>query len=560
MSDMTIAAGASAVRIRRAPQPGHWVKPLVALVAIGGSYHTSFTSLLEAMSLDTPLAHLALVPAIALGLAYIVRRRPAGPPIHDRQLDWIVGLPLVLLALTANFVLPARLSTDFWVLRVDLLTLPVFTAGVIALLFGVRTLWRFRLPVLFLFLAWPYPYNAALDQWLGKFTDVTVSALRLTLTKLPLATEVQGGSSVFRVVHAGQNVEMSVASACSGANGLVGFLLVGFAFVLVVQGPRKAKLAWMAMGAALVWVLNVVRILIIFFAAKQWGQGVAIDGFHPVIGLIVFNLAIVFMLVLMRPFRLSFGAPPLVATPSTATGGGHRYPALALVVVSSIGLGALNTNLSANDSVANSLGSPRLSSFAVSRETPDGWELQESATYDWARRFYGSDSNWTRYLYRDLDPGSGGDLSANIPITADVIDTSDRAALAAYGVESCYRFHGYSISGRQSVDLGAGIVGGMLTWTSSETDLTWTTLYWHWPIKTDTGTRYERVTLVLNDQPTNTFVTPPAGTDLTRQLQLGVNDALRGAGDATVVQRLLDTRTFMVAFARRMIDLRAAAA
>lgn len=209
--------------------------------------------------------------------------------------------------------------------------------------------------------------------------------------------------------------------------------------------------------------------------------------------------------------------------------------------------------------MANSFGSPRLGSFAESRETPDGWRLYDVTRYDAYQRFFGSDSQWIRYQYSFVgQPDST--FQANVPITADVIDTSDRAAFSAYGVEQCYAFHGYMVHGRQSVDLGSGIVGGLLTWTSPETKLTWTTLYWHWPIKTPSGTRYERVTLVLNDQPSNVFTSPPIATDTARQLQLDINDVLRGVGTAADRERLVSTRQFMIGFARQLIVQRAAAA
>ena len=143
-------------------------RPALAIAIIVITYRVSLQTLLDSMRLDTPLAHLSLVPLIALGLAYAYRNTEVGPSIHDRQLDWILGLFMMSVALGANVLLPARLSTEFWIWRIDLLTLPVFVAGVITLLFGSRALWKYRFAVLFLFLAWPYPYNIALDKWLGK--------------------------------------------------------------------------------------------------------------------------------------------------------------------------------------------------------------------------------------------------------------------------------------------------------------------------------------------------------------------------------------------------------
>src|SRR5260370_22089441 len=90
---------------------------------------------------------------MARGLAAVLARpNPAEPPIHDRQLDYIIGIPLLVASLAVNIILPVRLSSMFWIWRVDLLALPLFVAGTIALLFGVRTLWRGSIPSLFLFL------------------------------------------------------------------------------------------------------------------------------------------------------------------------------------------------------------------------------------------------------------------------------------------------------------------------------------------------------------------------------------------------------------------------
>src|ERR1700728_2515953 len=93
---------------------------LVGVVVL--AYHYSLVSLLQTVGLDTPLAYVGLVPLIAAGLAWINRSpRAAEPAIHDRQLDYIVGLFLVGVALVAALVLPGRLGDMYWINRVDLL-------------------------------------------------------------------------------------------------------------------------------------------------------------------------------------------------------------------------------------------------------------------------------------------------------------------------------------------------------------------------------------------------------------------------------------------------------
>ncbi len=544
-----------------------WVAPLLAIAMVGVAYRTSIITLVEGMQLDTPLAHLSLVPFISLGLAWIARRNSAGPDIHDRQLDWIVGLPLLATAIAMNVFLPRELSWEFWVWRVDLLSLPLFVGGLVALLFGVRALWKYRLAVLFLFLAWPYPYSVVLTRWLGRFTELTISVLALVLRWIPWAERVVGSDSRFAVIHNGQPIEMSVASACSGANGLVGFLLVGLAFVLVVRGTRRRKAAWLATGALLVWVFNIARIMLIFWAARRYGEDVAIEGFHPYVGLVVFNVAVLVMMALMRPFGLHFGMKhdhdgdggdlyPLPGEHRTLTRPSRPVGAALAVSAAVLAVGIYNGDLRNYDRVASSLGAARLTSFAESQETPEGWELQTTDTYDWAKRFFGDSSNWVRYRYSQI-PGAPTEMTANVPITVDVIETSSRASFSAYGVEQCYTFHGHRISGNETVELGNGVVGGVITWDNVKQDVSWTSLYWHWPIKTGDGTRYERITLIMQDRPGNLFTAPTIDTATSRQLEAIATSGSDGTDDdADNDLRTSAQRQFMEAFAREMVAQR----
>ena len=143
------------------------------------AYNYSLLTLLQLADLNSPLAYVSLVPIIALILA-AVNSRPSQPEpaIHDRQTDYIVGLPLMVGALCANLFLPSKLSAMFWVWRIDLLTLPFFVAGAVAVIFGVRVLWRQKVAVAFLLLAWPYPYTSVLLGLLNAFTTDSARSIR----------------------------------------------------------------------------------------------------------------------------------------------------------------------------------------------------------------------------------------------------------------------------------------------------------------------------------------------------------------------------------------------
>src|ERR1700761_6669544 len=85
--------------VHRAQRIWHDAEPRtrsrVQMAALLGSvviaYNYTLTTLIQNAGLNTPLAYVSLVPAIALALAS-VRARPvkADPAIHDRQVDYIV--------------------------------------------------------------------------------------------------------------------------------------------------------------------------------------------------------------------------------------------------------------------------------------------------------------------------------------------------------------------------------------------------------------------------------------------------------------------------------------
>jgi len=350
---------------------------------------------------------------------------------------------------------------------------------------------------------------------------------------------------------------LSVASACSGANGMVGFLLVGIASQAVIRGPRKGRIAWLLTGAAVIWVVNLLRILAIFLTARGFGSSFAIGVIHPYLGLLLFCLGVAGMVIALPRFGLGL-VRRTKREPKPASVGIYRprarFAAAALVLVAA-GLGVLNSNLQEAQAVANSLGSPRLASFTAGQGSPAGWERSFVSGFDWARRFFGQDSNWLRFGYVQVGHGP---VTSPIPVIADVINTSRLSSLSFYGIEACYSFHGFTITHPETLDLGGGVVGTVLTWRNREA-ISRTTLYWQWPIRQRGQTRYERVTLIMDDPPPGMKLTAPAlPTPLARRLEARVSDVIQGrtgSGPALSPEQIL-ARKFLTAFARDMVGLR----
>jgi exosortase/archaeosortase family protein len=520
-------------------------------------YHYSLSSLVQNVDLSTPLAYIGLVPAIALALA-AARSRPLHkePAIYDRQLDYIVGVPLIGAALVINILLPYKYSAMFWVWRLDLVSLPLFVAGAVALIFGSRILWRQKLAVSYLLLAWPLPYSFLLLQVLNGFTDLTIGALHDIIKVVHVAKAIPGSDGqLFQVVHHGAAFPLSVVSACSGVDGVVGFLLVGSAFAALVTGPRLLKLIWLAGGMGLLWLINLGRIIFIFWAGQVWGEHIAISILHPFIGLVTFSAGVVLMILVMGWFRLRIN---FATRPSPAEEAVRRaarpaiksfYPVVGLLAVVTLILGVNNADLKQFNLVADSSGEAKLASYSNDPATPAGWQVNYETSYTWAQPYFGDGSTWLRYEYTPT--GTGGNLHANLPITADVVNTTSLESFSAYSVQACYDFHGYSIRDVAQVSLGGGIRGQALSYSTS-TDGDWTIVYWIWPVKQSSGTtsgstHYERVILYLQNTPQTTVSAPGVTTGI-KSLEGALNPDNRE--DA----RLITERSYMVQFARQVIQ------
>lgn len=496
------------VGVKLSPQIVLGIRFSTVLLLTVVAYRYSLLTLLRGLTLDTPLADLALVPVIVLILILVRALLPHDEPdIHDRYLDYMIGLPLLAAALVMVLVLPIRLSSFYWLWRIDLLSLPLFVAGAVCTVFGLRALWRIRVAIAFLFLAWPLPYVMVLNGELDRVTAITLGALRLVLHVVPLAQSVPSpDQSLFSVSHGSNRFAISVGSACSGVNGMVGFGLVGLAFASLVRGRLSAKLLWLGAGLALIWSLDIARILLIFAAGDRWGETFALQILHPIVGLAFFNVGVVAMILLLPVFHLRVWIPRRRATTSRMAEGRkaslrkpavkHAGVAIAILAVLAGFVAVADADMQHYELLAQDFGPPRLVALSVATATVPGWSQTETASYPWVTRYFGDGATWDRFEFaRPAEDATT--FSPFAPVTLDVISTGNLHTFSAFGLEACYRFHDYRILATQRVDLGAGIIGHtIVSMTASGSSIaTWNAVYWEWPVITSTGLRYERVVL-----------------------------------------------------------------
>jgi exosortase len=479
------------------------IRATALLFAVVIAYNYSLQTLLRGMSLQTPLGYLALVPVVAALLAWVrLVREPAPLQIHDRQIDYIVGV--ALLAVAAGIAIAGPGARLFWLYRYDLLGLPFFVAGLIALLFGLRRLWALKVPVLFLFLAWPVPYAPLIGDWMQSFADLTASAVAAISHLIPIARVQPGDDTIFYVGQEPHAFAVSIGSACSGVNSLVGFIIVGGALAYAVRGPIARRVLWLFAGLVVIWLLNVVRIEAIFLVGAAFGQNAALDVLHPFAGLLVFNIGVLGMLASAAPIGLRFA--DLTPRPDGLLRGGASVARVRGSVILAGGLaimlGYVNAGYGRFEAISDSLGQARLQPFDIRTAEVPGWNVQFVAAFDEATQYFGPAATWQRIQYSS---GPTASLASSVPIYVDVIDTNDSGTFAAYGIEACYRFHGYRIEAITSDDLGSGITAQVVDYYNQKIGADWTALWWEWPYDARGRTAYERVIVFVSNGPKATY-------------------------------------------------------
>ena len=479
--------------------------PFRGLVLIGSvalAYNYSLETLTRGLSLQTPLAYLSLVPLVALLLGAInFRLHPNLRPIHDRQLDWILGLALISVAAAIDVLMPSAYSADFWLHRIDMIGLPFFVAGMVSLLYETRRLWSLRWAILFLLLAWPDPYVTVLAAAIGSSTDIALSAVGASLRVIPVAQPL--GNGTFLVTHGADQFSLAVGSACSGINSLVGFVILGAAFNTIFTGGLWRRIVWMAAGLVLVGALNVARIALIFVAGWAFGESFAIDVLHPVAGIIVFGIGALAMLGIAPLFGLRIPGParpdpaataysPTVDRPTAPRTRPLRLAApMAVGLMLAVMLAVPDASFAHYDSLVNAFGSPTLGTIDPNGLTLTGWHASPSSSFDQATTYFGPHATWERVPF-DATVAAAGPSSVYL----DVIRTDDAGSLAAYGVEACYDFHGFSQVLAGSVDVGAGVQAEVASYRSPIGGTDWSILWWEWPYDAGGQTRYERLVLL----------------------------------------------------------------
>jgi exosortase/archaeosortase family protein len=529
------------------------------------AYHFTLASLFDFLRLETPLAYLPLLPIFCVVIAAITVRRYADAerPIVDRQIDVIVAVPLIIVALLMITLEPVIASAYYWTDRMDVVSMALFAAGATIILYGVTWFWRLKASFLFLLLMWPAIYLHLMAGVMQSFSDWTNATMAQVVHHLPLGASLDANPGDV-IISQGHNAQLviNIGTACSGADTVLGFALVGGAVLTVLGVGKGRKLLWWVSGIVLTFVLNIIRLTSIITLAHVGQPSFALGGYHAVIGLVLFGLAVLGMLWALPLFGLRVRDPapattrrteeptveapvPTAAAPTTAIGAltrlrpmlrSRRTLAISAVVVLTAVVALVDQGLLPYAAFDDGSGSPTVRVFAGAASAPAAWNVQPVGEYPWVTQYFGASSTWVRYAIRNGQPGQ---------VWADVVLTADKSTLDTYNLLNCFLFHDYDIRTTQRIDLGSGMYGLLLNYSDPQGGSRWSTVSWAWPVTHAGDSYYERITLTSSPlqgplAPGTTFQPAGGPQDIFLDLLNGVSGG-RNDPSAAVFYRNVDT-------------------
>jgi hypothetical protein len=508
----------------RYPVPiGSVVEVVFACAVVAAAFGFALTGLLRGVFLLSPTAYVGLVPVVALGLMIARAQAPRyEPAIRDRYVDYALGLPLLASSLVLLLLFPAHASPRFWQERLDLLSLPLFAAGAIATIFGIRALWRVRGGIAILFVCMLVPLTTSIETLLS-----------------PMGAANSNGVVI-------------------GSKAALGSLIVGLALMNLAYGRFLLKVLWVATGLGLAWVL-----------ATAGGWVVLIDrpgavdnaSLQRLVELAMVILSVFVMVSVMPLFGLRFipmgekaGLASVVRGWPRPVKSRHRppYAAMSIVALAAVLAFIGESSLPRYSAVLTDTGAPRLTTGLIGRLAIPGWSLRPIGPLPWVGRYYGPIATGERYGLDCACTNAAGPVSSSPPVMVDDIVTPQDLPLSAPQLALVHPVRGAQLINLARVDLGDGVIGHAAVYRqSSGSD--WIAIYWDWPVVTASGTGYEHLIVQASGSLPDALRSSAALPGPMQQVAMSISDWLDGAPSQPIDASAADLRSDLAAVAHKTI-------
>lgn len=401
----------------------YWYRGIILLVCTGLAFYDTFAQIFaDAEDGAASYSLTALLMSVVL-IAGLDRRHIRALNIHDREVDIIIGIMALVLAVSVKIELLPRFVLWDVLLRLDRCALLIFLFGACGLFYGMRATLYF----------WP--------GWLLLFLY---------------------GAPVFLIT--------SVIFG-GGWTGPAMATVIGLAFAIAVAADRKplpslvVGMVTFGLGAAITYAV-----------ASIVGPDVTPPMQTTQLPGVVATLIVVANKLQKNPRQWFFRRrEPAVRSVKWAT---------ALVLIASVVMALGNLARSPAETPILNDGPQEVSSAGVA--TPAGWTVTDTTTYTWAPRYFGPGSSLQREMMTaDSDNPQWDSEGRERTVAVDTLRAAEHYQARTFGNETLYSTVNGRQSDPVIVDLGHDVQAEVYTILDESDFLTYTKLTFAWTREDD---------------------------------------------------------------------------
>ena len=462
-------------------------------------FHQTFVSIGRQSYNGDPLAYLFLLPFWGAIVAVGTRfRRGPELEIHDRQIDWILALgPLAAALVMVNVLVSPRLGVTAGLVRIDVLALLLFAVFGSVLIFGSRTTGRYWASWVLLLACWPLLY-----QMVG--------------------AALGGGTGSYGLI----NVTISAGAVGIAAGGRL--------------APRLAYAACTFLLGAMVTV-GLLHLP---------GSPTIVTELAPAV------LAPLLVLGVIFSQRGTAARRPATAPRRPAV----KKPRLAYAVVLVAGL-CLGLFSQMAPAVVTPSSLPQTgAAWTPHPVIPAGWHQSKIQHYSWASRYFGKQSQLTRYWFRPEQQAGSAQR-----VVVDALTTPATGPLSVYPAIAIYRLASPYIQSPSPISLGHHVEATMFyanPYTAVDPVQTeWVLLTWMQKFHVAGHTTFQRLTVLTTDGiPSRVSFPQPASPWSNGTVRLVFEDVLRGLPSPSSTAPGVAAQDRLTQFARQVVATQSAGA
>ncbi len=238
---------------------------------------------------------LMLLVAIGFSIKY-------APDPELKKSNIAIGLALMAVYLLILSYARGAMSFLFISYRIDALLFPIILSSLITLIFGIRGLRRMKFLVIYSVFASPllllptFQLSPPFTAFNAYVVFDTLKAIGIPVLKSNLT------------IIAPSSAQISIAQTCADIGAFIALVMFLLPIAYFYSGRMINKLKWIISGVALMLALNVLRMFGVAVVWAYYGIGAAIGTIHLFIGEVLFDIAIIAMILVSGRYGLTIHA------------------------------------------------------------------------------------------------------------------------------------------------------------------------------------------------------------------------------------------------------------